>query len=886
MSNKGSVFEKVNKKPEIIPGIKEWCGACGYYALSSDSTLIYGDTSLARTLEIIAGQFKTVLGKNIYTEHSQRMPKCGDVEFKLDGTKFGELGEEGYLMEISDTVTVCAATKKGILYGGMTLVQMLYTSDALTAPKGSIKDYPQYPVRSVSLDIGRFWMPLDHVAEISKFLALYKVNEIHLHISDEGGELAFIGLPYYSTLRLESKRYPAVNVVPGQFYTQEEYRKYQKDVADFGVKVVTEIDAPAHCAWVHYVNSDYMYDSHHMKLDVPEARAFMKDILEEFLGGDDPVIVSDTFSIGCDEYSVVNDPERFTSYMNEMGQYVNKLGYKAQFWSNSRSSGGLSLEFDGIVNMWDYNDNPDFLNSSFGLINNDGPNLYIVPGKVSNWFYDHLDIATSYNFWEVNIFDAGKKHPTQIVDPSDPRLLGAEASIWCDTKVGASEFDYFDRIFDQIMLISEKCWYGAKAEGQTAVGFIGRIEKAPVVAYEANPARYVRSVGNDLVNIDFTSVNGNTAIDSSENGYNAILEDVEIGADGENRYAILNGGRISLPFASVGFPYYAAVTLCLYGAQSENAPLFDGKDGTMYLNFKGTGKLGYVRHDYEYIFDYTPPADKWFKIELLCDDKDLTLVADGMHVLAPHYTDSVSARKQFCSTFVLPTESIGGGVSGKISDIVIRTSPANAGLSAEFLVERNLAFGKPASASSCDEEKGHIANNVTDSIPTGNSRWAPNFDDINAELAVDLERVTEFNEVKIRFYGAVGSYELLASEDGVSYSEIFNVTDGPTLINIDIVHSFKTCRARYIKFVQLAGRENARGENRCSIKELEVRNAETADYSDVCRALENAEKLVANDCEKRDKLKELIASIDFGRKPWEQAVVNAYANYIKAAFPT
>ncbi len=665
-----------NECPEIIPGIREWKGSRDLFKLDGNGSLIYRNGTLSRTVQIIEGQLSTVLGISIKSETALREAEHGEVVFELAEGRYNELGDEGYYMEIGDSITVTAATEKGILYGGMTLVQMLNASGDLTVPKGIIRDYPQYPVRSISIDVARIWIPIDYLTEITKYLSLYKVNEIHVHISDMGGELSYI--PYSSTyfnrstLRLESKKYPAANSVPGEYYTQDEYRAYQKDVADFGVKVVTEIDTPAHCGWINYINGDHMVNNAQMDLNSAAAREFIKDLLSEFLTGDDPVIVSDTFGIGCDEYTAADDPIAFVSYMNEIGQYVNSLGYKARFWSsNSTGEYTSELDIDADINMWAYNENAHFLDTDLGFINNDGPALYIVPGEASKSFPDRIDLGALYESWEANIFDSKNSVPSQIIPISDPRMLGSEAAIWYDDKVGASEFDYFDRIFDQIILMSEKNWYGTRTEGQSAENFLGRVEKAPKKGFEADPARRVSSSGKELVNIDFESTDGNIALDASKNGYDAVLNGVTTALENGNNYAVLNGGGISLPFASVGFPYSVSFDIYVESETSEKALLFGGEDGAMYINYDGFGRIGYERHGYEYIFDTVIPFDQWVNVQLLCDDRDLCLIVNGANVSYAAYTANVLAGKQFMSTFVLPTEEIGSGVRGRLDNIII-----------------------------------------------------------------------------------------------------------------------------------------------------------------------------------------------------------------------
>ena len=143
-------------------------------------------------------------------------------------------------------------------------------------PKGLMRDYPQYQVRSTMLDVARFYMPLDYLEEITKYAAFYKLNEIHVHINDDGGEQS-------TAFRVESKKYPAINsgIPEEEVYLQEDYKKYQKEVYQYGVEVVTEIDTPAHCHSINYVDPSIMLDGSHIDLSNPQAVAFIKSLFDE-----------------------------------------------------------------------------------------------------------------------------------------------------------------------------------------------------------------------------------------------------------------------------------------------------------------------------------------------------------------------------------------------------------------------------------------------------------------------------------------------------------------------------------------------------------------------------------------------------------------------------
>lgn len=65
-----------------------------------------------------------------------------------------------------------------------------------TLPCIEIEDSPAFDVRGVMLDVGRNYMPLPFIKEVVRKLSYYKINVLHLHLTDDPG------------WRLEIKKYP------------------------------------------------------------------------------------------------------------------------------------------------------------------------------------------------------------------------------------------------------------------------------------------------------------------------------------------------------------------------------------------------------------------------------------------------------------------------------------------------------------------------------------------------------------------------------------------------------------------------------------------------------------------------------------------------------
>jgi hexosaminidase len=87
-------------------------------------------------------------------------------------------------------VVVRAAAPVGVARGLSTLIQLLATTPSTSAsevsvPATRILDAPRYAWRGLSLDLARTFFTLDEVQRVIDLLALYKLNVLHLHLTDD-----------------------------------------------------------------------------------------------------------------------------------------------------------------------------------------------------------------------------------------------------------------------------------------------------------------------------------------------------------------------------------------------------------------------------------------------------------------------------------------------------------------------------------------------------------------------------------------------------------------------------------------------------------------------------------------------------------------------------
>lgn len=863
-----------NPVPNVIPGLREWKGYTGNFELEKGASLVVDSSApdtLMETARGIQSYFKNMVGKEINV-HKGSKARVGDIFLTIDNTKH-HLGEEGYTLDITDKIIVSAPKTKGILYGGISLTQILYQSDNKNSiPKGIARDYPKYEVRSGMLDVGRMYIPLDYVQEMTEYMAWFKLNELQLHIND------YWGAANYQAFRVESKKYPEINAKDG-YYTQEEYIAFQKNMKKVGIDVVTEIDTPYHAESFRAVNPDMMLSKGALDITTPEKQKlvypFIESLFDEFLG-DSPtdenrVIQSSKFHMGTDEYDKKYS-EQMRAYTDHFINYINNKGYETRLWGSigkNGFNGNTPVSNKATMNIWApyWSDVQEMYSLGYDIINTCGGDLYIVP--VGNAGYpDYLDIKNRYDSWEVNdLNNNGRGNGGATMPFAHPQTKGAEFAVWNDMTSfsgGLSSYDIFNRMKDAVVLVSEKTWYGEKTAGQTSEQFMERVNKVQNRIPTSNPSRFVESKTNVVLKFDFESMKNNKVKDLSGNEYDSKIKGRPNLVDGYDGKSLqLDGDNfIELPLSGIGYPYSVSFDIKLDEGSLNDATLFSGKDGDFYLNLNQTGKLGYQRNEktsdgslskfenYTFSHNYSLKENEWQNVVLVGDKKKTTLFINGKQVSTSQQTNKLGGRVNDSSTFVLPLEKIGQGIKGKIDNITVMNKALSSNNIKNILSydpgQRNVAYQQKVTTSS-EYNQSQRAANITDGDLL--TRWGSQYNISAAEadnqwIMVELGDSRSIDTVKLFWERArAEKYTLLASKDGITFEEVYSypATSGVSAGDIDTIH-LKDVNAKYLKVV-MTERKTVNGTKYgYSLYELEAYGK--TDLAGAEKLLEEAEKLL------------------------------------------
>lgn len=626
----------VNPKPFVVPELKQWTGKDGNFTPGKDTRIVCTSQNpeLLRIARMFADDYQQMFGQTLSV--AQGKATSGDFVLSLSADK--KLGEEGYAIKISDRVTISAPTPTGLYWSTRTLLQLAEQNQERSLPQGTIRDYPDYPLRGFMIDCGRKFIPMAYLQDLVKIMAYYKMNTLQVHLNDNGFKQYFEHNwdKTYAAFRLESETYPGLTARDGS-YSKKEFIDFQKQAASNFVEIIPEIDVPAHSlALTHYKpeigSKEYGMD--HLDLFKPETYEFVDALFKEYLEGDNPVFVGKRVHIGTDEYSNAKKDvvEKFRAFTDHYIRFVEGFGKQAVVWGAlSHAKGDTPVKSENVVmNAWynGYADPATMIKDGYQLISIPDGLVYIVPK--AGYYYDYLNEPYLYKEWTPA--HIGKA----VFDEKHPSILGGMFAIWNDhVGNGISVKDIHHRIFSPLQTLSVKMWTGA----QTGIPYETFNEKRALLS-EAPGVNQLARIGKkpELVYERSTVAPGSTS-DYPEIGYNYTVSFDITGAK-----------------------------------ESEGTELFRSPNAVFYLSDPIRGMMGFARDGYLNTFPYKVNPGEKATIQIEGNNCSTTLRVNGKVVdemnMQKLYFNAGKDSMNYVRTLVFPLEKA-GNFNSKVQNLKV-----------------------------------------------------------------------------------------------------------------------------------------------------------------------------------------------------------------------
>jgi len=421
------------------------------------STGIFVQEGQQQTGQYLADELNKITGLSLTVETATETPSNGIYLF-VSG-EAGELGMEGYELTISKKqITVSAGNPAGCFYGVQTLLQTLPVKvnpgEPVEIATGSVSDFPEYTFRGAMLDVARHFFSVDEVKQFIDFLAAYKMNVLHLHLSDDQG------------WRIEIKSWPKLTEIGGStevgggeggFYTQEQYSEIVRYAHERQITIIPEIDMPGHtnAALASYpeLNCNGKATELYTGTEVGFSTLCTdKEITYQFIGDVVREISALTpgpwFHVGGDE-SHSTPIEDYIPFVNRVQEIVVSNGKKVIGWDEIANAAPME---NATVQFW-----ADIKNTTLGV--EKGAKVIMSPAAKAylDMQYDsttHLGLHWA-GYIEV---DAGYSWDPATLVPGVSRenILGVEAPLWSETVTNIDEVEYL--VFPRLPGYAEIGW--------------------------------------------------------------------------------------------------------------------------------------------------------------------------------------------------------------------------------------------------------------------------------------------------------------------------------------------------------------------------------------------------------------------------------------------
>ena len=241
----------------IIPKPQQLTVREGYFAISPNTVIVLEGAALEKDAAFLNNYLERFYGFKLAFAKKGQLPKNSIV---LNYERMDHPTPGAYRLEVEGAkIYIAGDNATGVFYGIQTLLQLLPAekSNHLKIPHCSITDAPRFAYRGLHLDVCRHFMPMEFVKQYIDYIALFKLNTFHWHLTDDQG------------WRIEIKKYPKLtqagawrdgtligrypgtgntNQPYGGFYTQKEIKEVVQYAADRHITVIPEIEMPGHAS--------------------------------------------------------------------------------------------------------------------------------------------------------------------------------------------------------------------------------------------------------------------------------------------------------------------------------------------------------------------------------------------------------------------------------------------------------------------------------------------------------------------------------------------------------------------------------------------------------------------------------------------------------------
>jgi hexosaminidase len=441
-------------------------------------------------------QALTALSSLIPSGKSLPRPSTKVIELQKDAAI---VSPEGYQIAITEQkVLLKAGAPAGMFRAVQTIRQLLpadmekkpATFQSMRLPALTISDEPAYDWRGIHLDVSRHFFSIAYLQKLIDAMALYKLNKLHLHLTDDQG------------WRIEIKKYPQLTeqgawrtfdkndsfcmrrqkdnpdmaiepkhiiqrngkTLYGGFYTQQQMKDLVKYAAARYIDIIPEVDMPGHMMAAIHAFPDLSCEGGSKWGELfstpicpckESTYEFAQNVFTEIMD----IFPSEYIHLGADEVDrktwekselckalmqkegLKNTAELQSYFVKRMEKFFHSKGRKLIGWDEILE-GGISSTAN--VMYW-----RSWVPDAPVTAARNGNKVIMSPGNPL--YFDNLPDAHSLS----NIYHF-KVVPEKLAAADAKFIIGAQANLWTERVPSENRADYL--YFPRMLSLAERVW--------------------------------------------------------------------------------------------------------------------------------------------------------------------------------------------------------------------------------------------------------------------------------------------------------------------------------------------------------------------------------------------------------------------------------------------
>lgn len=461
-----------------------------YFSLTPNSLIKSNDNSLQPEITYLNAMVKQTLGFELATSDSFWKTSPSSVELILKPST--QQDSEAYDMVVTEkNIQISASTRAGIFRGIQSLKQLLPTPTeskgnpnglVWTIYTGEISDQPRYAYRGFMLDVSRHFYSVDEVKTIIDYLAEYKYNVFHFHLTDDQGwRIEIPGWPKLTSVG--SRSAVGMEDCDNCYYTLEQYADIVAYADARHITLIPEIDTPGHVRAAQasypellYCDGDkpeWPYTGIKVKISSlcfknPDIYDFFNDVVAAIA----PLTTGPYIHVGGDETPKWVDKKDYREFMLRAQFIIASHGKKMMGWTNDLGN-VKGLPENVLGQHWSIK--KTCCETTLNMVAQ-GNQIVMSPAnktyldlkynkdtKLGLKWAGFNDVENSYN-WNP---------ATMVEGVNEDHILGIEAPLWGETVNSLEDAEYL--IFPRLLTLAEVAW--SPQEQRQFDSFQNRLDK-------------------------------------------------------------------------------------------------------------------------------------------------------------------------------------------------------------------------------------------------------------------------------------------------------------------------------------------------------------------------------------------------------------------------